>query len=230
MKYDDSDRGSATSPRAVWWGLIAAVVIAAVVGLGTWLATSLLRSSDSVTVESSQLSAAQHTEQLVRVLRISAASDITPAQDQSIPEAAADNEQVTCGSRYAAALEQATIRLHGIDYLSTVAGARAIDTPVWRSQQAQAHDSALALHQLFPQACDPIVPVVFDLPDALHQADGISIQHMLKFSDELIDEWSQLYLLAETAQERQLAYAGLWQVVSWESDWQPGRTPFAFSH
>lgn len=229
MKYDDSNRGSATPRRSAWWGVLAAVAIAALVGLGTWLATSLMRSSDSVTVETSEFSPAQHTEQLVRVLRISAASDITPAQDQTIPEAVVDNDPVTCGSRYAAALDQATIRLHGIDYLSTVAGARTVDTPVWRTQQAEAHDSALALHRLFPQECEPVVPVVFDVPNSLHQAEGIGIQHMLRFSDELVEEWSELYLLAETAEQRELAYAGLWQVIRWESNWQSGRSPFTFS-
>lgn len=229
MNYDDSNRGTLATHPPVWWAFIAAVAMAAVIGLGTWLATSLLRSSDSVTAETSELSAAQHTEQLVRILRISAASDITPVQDQSIPEAVADTEQVTCGSRYAVALDQATIRLHGIDYLSTVAGARPVDTQVWRDQQSQAHDSAFALNRLFPKSCAPVVPVVFDVPATLHQAEGIEIQHMLKFSDDLITEWSQLYLLAENSQERQLAYAGLWQVIGWEATWQPGRSPFTFS-
>ena len=206
------------------------VVLAALVGLGTWLTASLLRSSDSVTAETPELSAAQHTEQLVRVLRISAASDRTPSSVQTIPNAALDSEQVTCGSRYATALEQATVRFYGIDYVSTVAGARDTDTSIWTDQQSEAHDGALALHGLFPAECDPLVPVVFDIQDTLQQADGIGVQRMLHFADDLIDEWSQLYLLAETAEQRQLAVAGLWQVIRWEASWQPGRSPFAFSN
>ncbi len=204
-------------------------MLVALVGLGTWLATSLVRSSDSVTEESSELTASQHLEHLVRVLRISAASATTPPHLQTIPEAAVSSAPVTCGSRYAQALEHATIQLHGIEYFSTVAGARTVDTQLWRAQQSQAHDSALALTGLFPAQCQPVVPVTFVLSDTLRSADGMSIGHMVKISDELLDEWSQLYLLAETAPERELALAGLWQVISWETTWQPGRSPFTFT-
>ena len=199
-------------------------------GLGTWLGTSLFRNSDSVTVETSELSASQHTEHLVRMLRIAAAidTDTTPANLQTIPAAVTGFEPVACGSRYAQALEQAVLQLHGIDYISTIAGARLIDTQLWREQQSQAHESALTLQQLFPSDCVPVVPVTFELPDTYRNADGMSIRQMLKVSDARVDEWSQLYLLAETTQERELALAGLWQIISWESTWQPGRSPFSF--
>jgi hypothetical protein len=203
--------------------------LAAIVGLGAWLTTSLVRSSDSVTVETSELSASQHTEHLVRVLRISAASGTTPSNIQTIPQAAAGSEPVACGSRYAEALAQAVLQLHGIDYFSTVAGARMVQPDQWRAQQAQADDSADALQQLFPAECTPTIPVTFVLPDTFRAAEGISTRHMLKVSDDLVSEWSQLYLLAETAQERELALAGLWQVLSWEADWHAGRSPFAFT-
>lgn len=228
VKYDDSTRQGAAPRRPMWPNIIAAVTIAALIGLGTWLATSLVRSSDSVTEEASELTASQHTEYLVRVLRISAAADITPPQLQTIPEAAAGIEPVTCGSRYGDALEQAALQLHGVDYFSTVAGARVVDTQLWRAQQSQAHDSSLALQRLFPPECEPVVPVAFALPDTFRQADGISTRHMLKIADDLVAEWSQLYLLAETADERELALAGLWQIISWEATWQPGRSPFVF--
>ena len=213
----------------MWPGVITVIVLIALVGLGTWLATSLVRGSDSVTEESSELTASQHIEHLVRVLRISAASATTPPHIQTIPEAVVSSEPVACGSRYAQALEHATIQLHGIDYFSTVAGARAVDTALWRAQQSQAHDSALALTRLFPPECEPVVPVTFVLSDTLRRADGMSIGHMVKVSDNLLDEWSQLYLLAETAPERELALAGLWQVISWEATWQPGKSPFTFT-
>lgn len=228
VTYDDSTRQDAVARRPVWTSIIAAMCLAALLGLGTWLATSLVRSSDSVTEDTSELTASQHTEHLVRVLRISAASGITPPQLETIPEAAVGNDVVTCGSRYAEALEQAALQLHGIDYFSTVAGARDIDTQVWRSQQSQAHDSALALQGLFPPECAPVVPVTFAVPESFRHADGMSTRHMLKISDDIVAEWSQLYLLAETAPERELALAGLWQSISWEAAWQPGRSPFAF--
>jgi len=136
---------------------------------------------------------------------------------------------VACGSRYAEALAQAVLQLHGIDYFSTVAGARMVQPDQWRAQQAQADDSADALQQLFPAECTPTIPVTFVLPDTFRAAEGISTRHMLKVSDDLVSEWSQLYLLAETAQERELALAGLWQVLSWEADWHAGRSPFAFT-
>lgn len=229
MSYDDSTRQGAAPHRPLWPGIVTAIVLAALVGLGTWLVTSLVRSGDSVTGESSELTAAQHIEHLVRVLRISATSDTTPSQLQTIPEAAVNSEPVTCDSRYAQALEQATIQLHGIEYFSTVAGARAVDTELWSAQQSEAHDGALALTWLFPPECEPVVPVTFVLSDTLRSADGISIGQMVQVSDEVMDAWSQLYLLAETAPERELALAGLWQVISWETTWQPGNSPFTFT-
>ena len=228
VKYDESNRPSPPPRRTIWRSIIAAISLAALVGLGMWLGTSLFRSSDSITVESSELTPSQHTEHLVRVLRISAASDTTPSNIRTIPETISGFEPIACGSRYAQMLDQALVQLHGIDYFSTVAGARAVDTQTWRIQQTQAHDSAVALQSLFPEECAPVVPVAYDLPVTYRNADGIGIQQMLKVSDTLVEEWSQLYLLAETAQERELALAGLWQAVSWEATWQPGRSPFAF--
>lgn len=216
----------------MWRSVLAAIAVAALLGLGTWLGTSLFRSSDSVTVETSELSVSQHTDHLVRIMRISAAidTDTTPETIQTIPEAVTHVEPVSCGSRYAQALDHAVLQLQGLDYFSTIAGARLVDTQLWRQQQAQAHDSAFALQRLFPAECSPQVPVTFDMADTYRHADGIGVRHMLKVSDALVDEWSQLYLLAETAQERELARAGLWQVISWEADWNPGRSPFAFDH
>lgn len=216
----------------MWRSVVAAIAVAALLWLGTWLGTSLFRSSDSVTVETSELSASQHTDHLVRFLRISAAidTDTTPVPLQTIPETVTSVEPVSCGSRYAQALNQAVLQLHGIDYFSTVAGARLVDTQLWRQQQSQAHESALALQRLFPSECSPEVPVTFELPDTYRHADGISVRHMLKVSDAMVAEWSQLYLLAETAQERELALAGLRQVITWEATWKPGRSPFAFNN
>ncbi|MDN6637848.1 MAG: hypothetical protein ACTH05_01255 [Yaniella sp.] len=58
-------------------------------------------------------------------------------------------------------------------------------------------------------------------------ADAISVRQMLLGSDELVEEWSQLYLLAETEEEREIALSGLWQVVNWEASASPGRSPFS---
>lgn len=216
----------------MWRSVLAALAIAALLGLGTWLGTSLFRSDDSVTVESSELTASQHTDHLVRIMRISAAidTDTTPETVQTIPEVVPEVAPVSCGSRYAQALDQAVLQLHGIDYFSTIAGARLVDTQRWRQQQAEAHDSAVALQRLFPTECSPRVPVTFELADPYRHADGIGVRHMLRVSDALVDEWSQLYLLAESAPERELAKAGLWQVITWEADWKPGRSPLAFEH
>lgn len=162
------------------------------------------------------------------MMRIAAASNVTLPNIDSIPEAAEGAELFACGSRFAQSVDDAMLQLYGIDYFSTMAGARPVDTRTWRAQQAQAQDSAQALHRLFPAECAPEVPLTFAVDDELRFADAIGTRHMLKMSDEFIAEWSQLYLLAETPQQRDIALAGLWQMIRWEATWQPGGSPFAF--
>lgn len=209
--------------------MLATLVIAALVGLGMWVGSSFLKGNGSVTTADSELTASQHTMHLVRSLRISAASNTTQSNIDSIPESVEGDESLECGTRFTYALEDAVVGLHGIDYLSTVAGSRLTDIEAWRSQQAQSHDSAIALERLFPEECSPLTPVTFDLADDVRFSNDVSIRQMLQLSDDLVDEWSQLYLLAETVAEREIALAGLWQIISWESGWEPGRSPFTFA-
>lgn len=209
--------------------LVTAVVIAVLVGLGTWLASSYFRGSNGVTPDESKLTASQHTMHLVRALRISAASDTTLPSIQSIPEAVEGAEPLPCGSRFALALEDAVTQMHGLDYLSAVAGSRSGDVEQWRTQQVQAHTGATALMQMFGEECTPEVPVVFDLPHDVRFAEEVSIREVLSLSDNFVEEWSQLYLLAETTEQREIARAGLWQVVRWEAAASPGRSPFALT-
>ena len=119
-------------------------------------------------------------------------------------------------------------QFYSIAYLSTVAGSL-YRHESWSTQQSQADDGALALQQLFPDECSPKIPVTFDLNDAIRFSDEISIRQTLLLSDELVEEWSQLYLLAETAEQRQIALAGLWQVLTWESSASPGYSPLTFN-
>lgn len=227
MKLVSTDP-TARSHRRLGYSLVAAVVITVVAGLGIWLSSSFFKDNNGVTSEESSMSASQHTMHLVRSFRISAAADTTPSTIQSIPEAVEGVEPLSCGSRFALGLEDAVTQMHGVDYLSAVAGSRASDVEQWRTQQSQAHNGATALMQLFPDECAPEVPVVFDLPDDIRFGDEVSIREVLLFSDASIEEWSQLYLLAETAKERDIARAGLWQTVRWEAAASPGRSPFAF--
>lgn len=203
------------------------LVTAALIALGIWVASSYIRGTDSVTSQDSKLSAAQHTSHLVRSLRVAAASDITPPNVASIPEATAGVADVECGGRFTMALEDAVTRMYAVDYLSIVAGSRSVDNEPWRVQQSQAHGGAITLNGLFPTECSPEVPVSFDLDDEIRFADGVSIRHMLVMSDQLVEEWSQLYLLAESAPEHEIALAGLWQIVQWEAAAGPGRSPFS---
>ena len=208
--------------------VIVAATLALLVGLGTWVSSSIFNGSDGVTPADSELNASQHTTHLVRALRISAASDITSSSIDSIPEAVETLEPLECGSRFAMSLEDALVQLHGVDYVSTVGGARLTDASQWRIQQGEAHDAAVALEALFPEECQPVVPVAFDLAESVRFSDEVNIQQMLRISDELVDEWTQLYLLAESAEERDIALAGLWQIIRWEAEWEPGRSPFSF--
>lgn len=212
----------------LWRGVIVLFTVAALIGLGTWLSFSVFKTGDSVTQQSSELTASQHTQHLVRMMRITAASDTTLTTIDSIPETVTGVEPLECGSRYADRLANAAVQLHSIDYLSTIAGARFTQDDTWRTQQEQSHESALALERLFPADCEPEVPVMFPVERDLRFADEISTREMLKMSDVLVEDWSELYLLAETAQQRAIARAGLWQITSWESRWSPGRSPFAF--
>lgn len=224
---DSTDHIAQLRPR-LWRGVILMFSMAALIGLGTWLSFSVLKTGDSVTQKSSELTASQHTQHLVRVMRITAASHTTLPNVDSIPDTVAGFEPLECGSRYADRLDNAVVQLHSIDYLSTIAGARFINDDVWRTQQQQSHDSALALQRLFPADCSPQVPVMFQVEPHLRFANAISTREMLRMSDALIDDWSELYLLAETAEQRAIARAGLWQITTWESTWAPGRSPFAF--
>ena len=208
--------------------LVVATVLALLVGLGTWVSSSVFSGSDGVTPADSELNASQHTAHLVRALRISAASDTTSSGIGSIPEAVQNIEPLECGSRFAIALEDAVVQLHGVDYVSTVGGARLADAWQWSIQQGQAHDAAVALEALLSEECQPVVPLAFELADGVRFSDEVSIQQMLRISDELVDEWTQLYLLAESAEERDIALAGLWQIIRWEAEWEPGRSPFTF--
>ncbi|HJF15580.1 MAG TPA: hypothetical protein K8V32_12420 [Enteractinococcus helveticum] len=221
--------GSTTQPKPSLWGAVVLVfAIAALIGLGIWVGAGFLKTSDSVTQQSSELTPVQHTQELTRMMRISAASNITLPNIDSIPDATQGAETFSCGSRFANAVDDAVIQLYGVDYLSTIGGARLVDTQTWRAVQAQAHDSAQALQRLFPDNCIPQIPVTFEIDEELRFAEAIGTRHMLKISDELIEEWSQLYLLAETPQQRDIALAGLWQMIQWESSWHPGGSPFAF--
>lgn len=221
--------GSTTQPKPrLWRAVVLVIALAALIGLGIWVGAGFLKTSDSVTQQSSELTPVQHTQELKRMMRISAASDITLPNIDSIPDAAQGAEPFACGSRFANAVDDAVVQLYGVDYLSTIGGARLVDTQTWRTVQAQAQDSAQALQRLFPDNCIPQVPVTFEVDDELRFADAIGTRHMLKMSDELIEEWSQMYLLAETPQQRDIALAGLWQMIQWESSWHPGGSPFAF--
>ena len=203
-------------------------VVAVLVGLGTWIGSSFLKNSEGVAPADSELTAAQHTSYLVRSLRIAAISDTGP-HIESLSDTVDGSEPLECGSRFSIALQQAVDQFYSVEYLSTVAGSRFTDTESWRAQKSQAHDSALALQQLFSEECSPRIPITFDLSETVRFSDGISIRQTLLLSDELIEEWSQLYLLAETAEQRQIALAGLWQVLTWESSAAPGRSPLSFS-
>lgn len=221
--------GSTTpSKLSLLRAVILTLALAALVGLGIWLGAGFVKTTDSVTQQSSELTPVQHTQELKRTMRISAASNITLPNIDSIPDAVAGAEPFQCGSRFANAIDDAVVQLYGVDYLATIAGARLVDSQTWRTLQTQAQDNAQALNRLFPPECQPEVPVTFEVDDELRFADAIGIRHMLKMSDELIDQWSQLYLLAETPQQRKIALAGLWQVMQWESTWQPGGSPFVF--
>ncbi len=209
-------------------GITIVTVVAVLVGLGTWVGSSFIRNSDGVAPADSELTAAQHTSYLVRSLRIAAISDSAP-HIESVSDTVDGFEPLECGSRFSIALQHAVGQFYSIEYLSTVAGSRFTDTESWRAQQSQAHDGALALQQLFPDECSPKIPVTFDLSDTIRFSDEISIRQTLLLSDELVDEWSQLYLLAETAEQRQVALAGLWQVLAWESSASPGRSPLTFN-
>lgn len=226
MELNSTAPTEKSRPR-VLRGLVAIVVTAALVGLGIWVGSSYFRGAEGVAPSDSELSASQHTSHLVRSLRISAASNTTPPNIASIPEAAAGVEPFECGTRFSTALEDAVVDLVGVDYLSTVAGSRSLDVEPWRVQQTQAHTGAIALKQLFPEECTPQVPIVYSLDADMRFADAISVRQMLLGSDELVEEWSQLYLLAETEEEREIALSGLWQVVSWEASASPGRSPFS---
>lgn len=223
----NSSAPTATSRLRIFRRLVAMFVTAALVGLGIWVGSSYIRGTSGVAPSDSELTASQHTSHLVRSLRISAASTTTPPNIDSIPEAAADVESLECGTRFSTALDDAVVHMAGIDYLSAVAGARSLDVEPWRVLQTQAHTGATALQQVFPQECMPQVPVSYSLEANLRFADAISIRQMLLYSEELVEEWSQLYLLAETTEERAIALAGLWQVVSWEVSASPGRSPFS---
>lgn len=221
--------GSTTQPKPrLWRAVVLVIALAALIGLGIWVGAGFFKTSNSVTQQSSELTPVQHTQELKRMMRISAASNITLPNIDSIPEAAQGAEPFECGSRFANAVDDAVVQLYGVDYLATIGGARLVDTQTWRALQAQAQDSAQALQRLFPDDCIPEVPVTFEIDDELRFADAIGTRHMLKMSDELIQGWSQLYLLAETPQQRDIALAGLWQMIQWESTWQPGGSPFAF--
>lgn len=224
----ESTTPAATSRQPSVRSFIAALVVAILVGLGVWAGSSFIKDSDGVSTAENQMTAAQHTVQLVRSLRVSAASDITPEHIDSIPDAAAHIELLDCGSRFTSALEDAVIQLHGVDYLSSVAGSRSSDAESWRLQQSQAHDGAIAVDALLADDCSPDVPIVFDLDHQVRFSEEISIRQNLLLTDDLVEEWTQLYLLAESVEERNIALAGLWQVIAWESSASPGRSPFAF--
>src|SRR5699024_10652488 len=168
-------------------------------GLGSGVASSFIKRSDGVTPADSGLTAAQHTSYLVRSLRIAAASDAKP-QIESVSDIVGGSDTLERGSRLSIGLLPAVVQVYSTAYLSTVAGSRSTDTESWSTQQSQADDGALALHQLFPDECPPKIPVTFDLNDAIRFSDEISIRQTLLLSDELVEEWSQLYLLAETAE------------------------------
>lgn len=171
----------------------------------------------------------QHTSHLVRVMRISAAADITPETVESIPLAAADVEVLECGTRYAQRIQESVEALHAVEYVSTVAGSRQLATGLWRAQQSSAHDATAALRGLLPADCVPHVPVTYQLDESVRFApQGTPPSTMLAMSEDLLDTWTELYLLADTPQQRRLATAGLWQVISWEDSWSPGRSPFTF--
>lgn len=227
MELDSTPPADISRHRMVF-GLVAIIVTAALTSLGIWTGSSYIRGIESVTPSNIELTALQHTSHVVRSLRISAASDTTPRNIDSIPEATADVEPLDCGNRFSTALKGAVTELFGVEYLSTVAGARAVDVESWHAQQKQAHTGAIALDRLFPDECAPNIPVSYTLDDNIRFSDGVSIRQMLLVSDDLVEEWSQLYILAETAEEREIALAGLWQVVSWETSASPGRSPFAF--
>ncbi|HIW45486.1 MAG TPA: hypothetical protein H9884_01080 [Candidatus Yaniella excrementigallinarum] len=224
----DSTTPAATRRQRIIRGITIVTVVAVLVGLGTWVASSFIKSSDGVTPADSELTAAQHTSYLVRSLRIAAASDAKP-HIESVSDTVDGSDTLECGSRFSIGLQHAVGQFYSIAYLSTVAGSRSTDTESWSTQQSQADDGALALQQLFPDECSPKIPVTFDLNDAIRFSDEISIRQTLLLSDELVEEWSQLYLLAETAEQRQIALAGLWQVLTWESSASPGYSPLTFN-
>lgn len=211
------------------FGTVLAVAVAALVAVGWWLGAGFLKSSPDLTQKAHEMSPAQHTQQLIRMMRISAASDTTLPTTESIPDTVAGAERLECGTRFANGVHDAVIQLHGVEYLSSVAGARGADQHVWRNQQAAARDALQALQAIFPVECAPQPPVTFELLDAVRFDDAVEIGTMLPLSTELVGTWSELYLGAETSQEQDLALAGLWQVISWESTWHPGRSPFSLS-
>lgn len=229
MKYEDSTRSFTQPQRSGTASVLILLCIAALLGLGTWLATSVLRPGDSVTTDTVEWTAAQHTNALVRQLRIQAATDITPEHITSIPGVLAGWDDFECNSRYVQALEPAVEQFRAIAHLSRIAGARHLEAAVWRTQYDEALEGAQSLEQRFPAECTPVVPVSYELPTATRTATGISLHDMLPLAPDTIRTWTQLYLLAETPQEHDLALAGLWQVLDWESDWQPGRSPLSFN-
>lgn len=225
----DSTTSRTMTRRQVVRGIVTVIVITVLVGLGTWVGTSFLKDNDSVAPDESELSPAQHTTHLIRSLRISAATATTPDTIDSIPDATADVDPLECGNRFSTAMEDAVVQLDGIDYLASVAGSRGEDGESWRLQQSQAHAGAVALRSLFPRECSPEAPVTYPLDDSIRFADEISMRQILILSDDLIEQWSDLYVIAETPEERDIALAGLWHVISLEAAASPGRSPFALN-
>lgn len=110
MELDSTPPADISRHRMVL-GLVAIIVTAALTSLGIWTGSSYIRGIESVTPSNIELTALQHTSHVVRSLRISAASDTTPRNIDSIPEATADVEPLDCGNRFSTALEGAVTEL-----------------------------------------------------------------------------------------------------------------------
>lgn len=228
VMHEDTDDTVLKIQPKLWFRLVLALCFAILVGFITWMSASFFADAEVVSEDFADLTVEQHTALLVRSFRISAAHDATPSPHDSIPEAASQLPQLVCGSHYVLALEEALIQLYAVNDISTLAGARQVDALVWREQQADAHAGFTALHSLFPDDCEPVVPVVFDIPFSIRSADGIALDQMLPLAPDLVNVWSELYVLAETSAERELAKAGLRQVIAWESTWGSGQSSLAW--
>lgn len=220
---------SVVQPRQpLWRGIVLTVVIAAFTGLFAWWVSSYLRADDQFHQDTVEMTAAQQTSHLVRFLRISAASDITLSDIDSIPATAHNMEPLACSSHFTRGLNDAVVQLHAIDFVSVLGGARQADGQLWRTQQEQAQASVTEVMKLFPTDCAPVLPVTLDIDDSWRSAQALEVHQMARFSDDVVSKWTDLFLLAESPAERELALAGLWQVITWETMWHPGGSPLSF--